>query len=94
MDLEIIDLEESNKALILQNKKLNQEICSKVDKQLKEGSDMMTNTLKAILSVPDLNSLGPIGATILVKLRDMKNIEDVHNHIDKIFKQQNERKIL
>ena len=87
LDSDIQDLEYEIERLNKENRKMHEQICESLDRQTKEGMSMMTNTLKAILDVPETESLGTVGVSILVKLREMKTVEAIHEHIDKIFKQ-------
>ena len=65
-------------------KKETFDLNSKIDSQCKS----MAQTLLASLEVPvDINSIGPVGAVILARIRDMQTIEQVNEYLDKILKQ-------
>lgn len=84
MDGKFFRLEEEVKFLKEENKKLNNELCENVNRQLKEGQDTMGNALLAMLAPPSIDVMNPAGAIILMKIREMKSIKEVHQYIDSI----------
>jgi len=58
----------------------------RLNQDLEDGHKMMTNVLSACIGTPSVNSLGPVGATVIAKIRDMTKIEDVQNYIESIVK--------
>lgn len=86
LDQDIFELEIENERLKAKVQELHKQICSNIDKQLKEGQNIMSQTFLAILDIPEISSLGTVGVTVVAKIRDMKTIEEVHNYIDKIYK--------
>lgn len=93
IDDHIIGLEEDNKKLREKLKKAEDDLFQVKMDHHKALNASMANTLKVLLigtgtsikSDLDINDLGPMGATILTTLREMKTIEEVQQYIGNIF---------
>ena len=75
----IIELEE-------ELEKAQKIISKRMDDDLNNSMNMMGNVLSAMVSTPSVSSLGPVGATVISKIRDMKNIKQVKTYIEQIVK--------
>ncbi len=60
---------------------LNKQIALDMNKRMQEGQSMIGNVLKACISVPDVNQMGPAAAIMLERLSYMTSIEQVHEYI-------------
>jgi len=64
-------------------KQLEKEAMEHLDKTLKDSWASVGNTLNAIISTPKLDSLS---ATVLSKIKNMNDLSEIHEYIDKVFK--------
>jgi len=86
------DLEEMEYTIEQQSqriKELEKENMKYLNKSIKDGWDVVGNTLNAILSTPKLDT---VSASILNRIRDMNDVETIHKYIDDVFKNNREVK--
>lgn len=50
-----------------------------------EFSTMITGGLMACIGQPDLNAMTPAAVTMLVRIRNMKTIDEVHAYVDEFI---------
>lgn len=58
------------------------------NKQMADAHTLTGNILLAAIGASSKDSLDPLSATIMVTLRDMATIEQVHAYIDKAFERE------
>jgi len=57
-----------------------------LDEQIRSGQQNMANILAATLNTaPSLNIIGPAGAIVLLKIKEMETIEQVKAYLDSIL---------
>jgi len=86
LDDTIMELEFRLEKALKEKEEWKEKYWKEIDERLKEGNSMMAQTLNAIIGVPGKEGISPVMATTLVKLKQMKTIEEVHNHINEISK--------
>ena len=67
-------------------KDLQEKMSDRLNQDLVNSQKMMANVLSACISTPSVNSLGPVGATVIAKIRDMEKIDEVKGYIEEIIK--------
>jgi hypothetical protein len=82
LDYDLEEMEYTIEQQAQRIKQLEKENMDYIDKSIKDSWDMAGNTLNAILSTPKLDI---VSASILNRIKNMKNIESIHNYIDEVF---------
>lgn len=90
LDEDIIDLELRNKSLINTNKELEKKLHDQLSATMNAQQASIAATLAACLGAPDLTSMGTVGATVLIRIKEMTDIKQVHAYIQEII--ENEKK--
>jgi len=83
LDDYILELEEGVKSLDKKVEKLEKENLQLINNNYQKSMNISSN---AILDEPRLD---PLSATILMKIRNMDSIEDIHNYIKKVIEKIN-----
>ncbi len=81
LDAKLCDMEYAIEAQKEEIMRLNGEISLESHKRMEEGNAMIGNILKACISVPDMNQMGPAAAIVIDKISDMTTIEEVQEYI-------------
>lgn len=85
LDEDILQLELHNKHLREDVKRLEKLVSDQLNATMRAQQASMAATLAACIGAPDLTSLGTVGATVLVKIRNMNDIKEVHAYIKEII---------
>jgi len=80
----LCEQEEHIKELKDKVRTLREEQSKRLDRDLKESQEISANILRACLGIPSVSSIGPVGATIIAKIRDMQTIKEVKTYIKQI----------
>ena len=71
-------------------KDLQKKMSDRLNQDLASSQNMIANVLNACISTPSVNSLGPVGATVIARIRDMATIDEVKDYIEDITKDNEE----
>jgi hypothetical protein len=82
LDYDLEELEYTIDQQAQRIKQIEKENMDYLNKSIKDSWDVAGNTLNAILSTPKLDT---VSASILNRIRDMNNIFEVHEYIDRVF---------
>ncbi len=67
-------------------KELQDDKMKRLNADIENGNRMMGAVLMSALSTEvDGQDMGPVGATMLSRIKDMQTIEEVHQYIEKVF---------
>jgi len=92
LDEDLVRLENDNAYFKKENKRLEKLVSDQLHATMQAQQASMAATLAACISTPDLTSLGTVGATVLVRIKEMDNIEDVHKYISEIINKEKNNK--
>ena len=90
LDAALFAREEYIKELEEEIERLQKERAQWLNEEIKAGHDRMGQTLRAVLGSPTAEGLGPVGVTVMMKIKDMQTIEEVHGYIEQIVKDHQE----
>ncbi len=82
LDQTICEMEDTIQVQKEEIRQLNHQIAEDLNKRMQDGYAMIGNALMACIDKPDINAIGPSGAVILSRIRDMQTIEQVQEYVN------------
>lgn len=84
LDNHLTGMEETIDALEVDRDKWRGDFMALQHQQLEAGNKMIANSLLACIDTPPLDAFSPASAIVICKIREMNNIQQVHEYIDTI----------